>query len=100
MDTQSTTQAHINERIFNLVRQTCADLALQLPKVQELSAEHNKAVHAADGKVDKETYDFIEDGIWVMASQIGDAMFKMGFELGQNPASALNLPDSDNFFSA
>jgi hypothetical protein len=35
-----------------------------------------------------------------MASQIGDAMFKMGFELGQNPGSALNLPDFDNFFSA
>jgi hypothetical protein len=100
METQSTTQAHINERIFNLVRQNCLDLALELPQVQELSAEHDRAVHAADGKVDNETYDFIENGIWVMASQIGEAMFKMGFELGQNPASALNLPDSDNIFSA
>ncbi len=86
----------MNERIFNLVRQTCADLALQLPQVQELSAEHNRAVHAADGKVDKETYDFIEDGIWVMATQIGEAMFKMGFELGQNPGVALDLPNTEN----
>jgi hypothetical protein len=86
----------MNERIFNLVRQTCTDLALQLPQVQELSAEHNRAVHAADGKVDKETYDFIENGIWVMASQIGDAMFKMGFELGRNPGAALDLPNTEN----
>jgi hypothetical protein len=86
----------MNERIFNLVRQTCTDLALQLPQLQELSAEHDRAVHAADGKVDDETYDFIENGIWVMASRIGEAMFKMGFELGQNPGAALDLPNTEN----
>jgi hypothetical protein len=90
----------MNERIFGLVQQTCADIVLELPRVQAISERQSAAVDATHHKVDAATFDFIENAIWEISYIYGQEMFKRGFELGQNPGAAFDLPDTNNPYSA
>jgi ParB-like chromosome segregation protein Spo0J len=88
------------ERIFGLVQQTCADIVLELPRVQAISERQSVAVEATHHKVDAATFDFIENAIWEISHIYGQEMFKRGFELGKNPGAVFDLPDTNNLFSA
>jgi hypothetical protein len=75
--------------------ETCREIVEESPEFKELLKRHNKVVDATHHKVDKETFNYIENAVWEAGFLYGDAMFKMGLEIGRNPAAIFDLPDED-----
>ena len=90
-----TTPAINNKVIFEAMHDACTSAVEHLPKTQEYLKERYRLIALIEGKVPRRVRNEVEDLFINLAVYWGYEMFKLGIELGRNPAAIFDLSEGE-----
>ena len=84
----------VNQNLYKTIYEECEGILYQMEEYEALIAQNTLFFEKFRASLDQHERRLLEDLVARTCNLVALEMFRMGFSVGRNPATAFDLPDS------